>query len=317
VAFATGRDVIGAYVLRGPRPIRHESEVLRRALRPTSMCLLVAFAAACSASVAEADPPRTAARANARARSRTAARPAEPGDPLPQDCAMDPFDADYGGLQRGARVRLARHREVDGDDYWAEEMDEFIGRVTRVTGPRGVDEKGCPLIAVEVDDGEYDWRVRDLERVTDDASDALALLALAPGFAGDPRTFEGVLETDEPFERRSSECSGVGSRAATMRLTLDEDFESIVFLAHAEVDLTLMVRTPAGEFICADDVDDLDPVITGSAARGVYEIWVGAYDADAAGSTFRFGISEKANVRATDLATMNVSRIGREPEANP
>lgn len=286
-------------------------------LRPTSVCLLVAFATACSASVAEADPPRSTARAHARARSAArAGEPAAPGEPLPQECAMDPFDADYGGLQRGARVRLGRHREVDGDDYWADEMDEFVGRVTRVTGPRGVDEKGCPLIAVEVDDGEYDWRVRDLERVSEDASDALAMASLAPGFAGDPRTFEGVLQTDEPFERRSTGCSGVGGRAATMRLTLDEDFESIVFLAHAEVDLTLMIRTPSGEFVCADDVDDLDPVITGSAARGVYEIWVGAYDADAAGSTFRFGISEKANVRATDLATMNVTRIGREERAN-
>lgn len=223
---------------------------------------------------------------------------------------MDPFHADFGGLERGSRVRLGRHREVDGNAYWAEEMDEFVGRVTTVTGPRGVDEKGCPVVAVEADDGEFDWRIRDLEGVSGDTADALALVTLAPGFAGDPRTFEGVVATEEAFDRRSSECTGVGSRAATLRLTLDADFEAIVFLAHSDVDLVLMIRTPAGDFVCADDVDDLDPVIGGSAARGVYEIWVGAYDEDANGSTFRLGISEKANVRSTDLVGMNATRIG-------
>lgn len=232
---------------------------------------------------------------------------------------MDPFHADYGGLERGARVRLGRHRSVDGDAYWAAAMDEYVGRVTTITGPRGVDEKGCPLVAVAVDDGEYDWRVRDLELVASDASDALASVSLEPGFAGDPRTFRGVLRAEEPFDRRSRGCPGVGSRAATLRLTLDEDFERIVLLAHAEEeqDLVLLVRTPDGEFVCADDVDDLDPVISGNANAGVYEIWVGGYDENTDGAVFRLGVSEKANVRAADLAEMNTTEIGAVDEVAP
>jgi len=325
---ARGRDPDGriapkiATLLRYPRRIRHEAKVLISALRSTAILLVVALLAASCASVAAADPPRrdAAARASARAHARPTAAQAHPDDDrLPQDCAMDPFHADYGGLERGARVRLGQHREVDGDAFWADEMQRFVGRVTTVVGPRGVDEKGCPLIAVAVDDGEFDWRVRDLERVASDASDALSLVTLSPGFAGDPRTFEGTIETDEAFDRRSGQCTGLGGHAATMRLTLDEDFESIVFLAHADVDLVLMVRTPTGEVICADDVDDLDPVIGGSAASGVYEIWVGAYDDAAAGSTFRLGISEKEHVRSTDLVSMNATRIGApdETRSNP
>lgn len=227
---------------------------------------------------------------------------------------MDPFHADYGGLERGARVRLGRHREVDGDAYWAAAMDAFVGRVTTVTGPRGVDEKGCPLVAVTVDHGEYDWRVRDLERVSADASDALATVELAPGFAGDPRTFRGRISAEEPFARRSRGCPGMGSHAATLRLTLAADFERILLLAHADQDLVLLVRTPEGEYVCADDVDDLDPVISGNARAGVYEIWVGGYDEDADGLRFRVGVSEKANVRATDLTNVRAEPIGQAGE---
>lgn len=228
---------------------------------------------------------------------------------------MDPFHADYGGLERGARVRLGRHRSVDGDAYWAEAMDAFVGRVTTVTGPRGVDETGCPLVSVAVDDGEYDWRVRDLVLVSIDAADALATAEFAPGFAGDPRTFRGRIAAEEPLERRSRGCPGVGSHAATLRLTLTADFERILFLAHAEQDLVLLVRTPDGDYVCADDVDDLDPVISGNARAGVYEIWVGAYDDDADGMPFSVGVSEKANVRATDLVDRQATPIGEEAEA--
>ncbi len=198
-------------------------------------------------------------------------------------------------------------------------MDEYVGRVTSITGPRGVDEKGCPLVAVAVDGGEYDWRIRDLQLVSADEADALASVELSPGFAGDPRTFSGVLSAEEPFDRRSRGCPGVGSHAATLRLTLGADFERILFLAHGEdeQDLVLLVRTPDGEYICADDVDDLDPVISGNAAAGVYEIWVGGYDEDAEGSPFRVGVSEKASVRADDISAMNATATGEYTASAP
>lgn len=284
-----------------------------RTLCPAVVAVAALSAAAC-ASVAEADPPRSTTPAARRAPS---GRGAQATERFPQECGQDPFHADYGGLERGASVRLGRHREVDGDAFWAEAMDEYVGRITRIAGPRGVDEKGCPLVAVEIDDGEYDWRVRDLERVAPGAVDALAQATLAPGFPADPRTFVGTLVTEERFDRHGEGCAGIGGRAATLRLTLDGDFESIAFLAHGEADLTLMIHTPDDTWICADDVDDLDPVITGAAGRGVYEIFVGAYDSDAAGSEFRLGISEKSEVRAADLAQMNPTRIGAEVVSAP
>lgn len=257
---------------------------------------------------ADADPPR-------RRRGRTPPAAATPETPeLPQDCAMDPFHADYGPLTRGSRVRLGRHREVDGDAYWAEAMDSFVGRVTTITGPRGVDEQGCPLVAVAADDGEFDWRVRDLTVVSDDARDALSNATLSPGFAGDPRAYEGRLITDYRASSLHEGCAGWTSREATLRLTLTEDFETISFLAHAEADLVLVIHTPDDAWICADDVDDLDPVIAGSAGEGSYEIWVGGYDNGSEGAPFRVGVSEKLTVRTRDLEDVNAAPLGERQE---
>lgn len=225
---------------------------------------------------------------------------------------MDPFHPDYGGLERGIRVRLGRHREVDGDAFWADEMEPYVGRITTVTGSRGVDEKGCPLVSVSIDGGEYDWRIRDMERVSSGANDALAAVTLAPGFAGDPRTFEGTVNVEGPLDG----CPGSGSHAATLRVTLTEALPTVSFLAHGQSDLVLMVRTPDGDVICADDVDDLDPVIAGNAGAGVYEVWVGVYGNDSDGAEFRVGISEKLTVRSRDLADVNAAPIG-EPQREP
>lgn len=290
--------------------------VIRELVRVATVVAVVTGATvvtgALASNIARADPPRLHTRARAHLADAASVRA-----PLPQECAMDPFRADYGGLERGSRVRLGRHRVVDGSAFWTEGMDAYVGRVTTVTGARGVDEKGCPLVSVTADDGEFDWRIRDLELASSGAVDARVVLDLAPGFAGDPRTFEGVLSADQRFDAVGEGCPGIGGHSATMRLTLTADFTAISILAHADQDLVLMVRTPSGETICADDVDDLDPVITGSAARGTYEIWVGGYDSSVNGTRFRLGISEKLTVRAADLATLSVTTIeGDEVESD-
>lgn len=50
--------------------------------------------------------------------------------------------------------------------------------------------------------------------------------------------------------------------------------------ASARGDTTMIVHTPAGEWLCSDDAIGLDPVISLPVAeRGEYQVWVGAYDA--------------------------------------
>lgn len=51
--------------------------------------------------------------------------------------------------------------------------------------------------------------------------------------------------------------------------------------AQGSADTTLVVQGPDGAFYCNDDTNGRDPSITlGSAAPGVYHVWVGSYQAD-------------------------------------
>lgn len=83
-------------------------------------------------------------------------------DRLPQACGMTDATADYGPVHVGVEVVIGRHREVDGETNWVPDMDGYVGRRARVTQLIGVDDQGCPLVAVDVDNGDWYWRLRDL-----------------------------------------------------------------------------------------------------------------------------------------------------------
>lgn len=93
----------------------------------------------------------------------------EASDAFPQSCHQSEMAPNYGGAQIGATVVLGRHRPVDGDTNWADEMQQFVGRTARVASLGGLDTEGCPGIRVDIDGQAWFWRVRDL-RPAGDAS---------------------------------------------------------------------------------------------------------------------------------------------------
>ncbi|HJL17352.1 MAG TPA: hypothetical protein RMH99_16915 [Sandaracinaceae bacterium LLY-WYZ-13_1] len=92
-----------------------------------------------------------------------AAAPEVEVDPrMIQACGLTDETASYGDVAPGTAVVLGRHRPVEGVPNWVEEMEAYVGRTARVTELVGVDEQGCPLVRVDVDDGDWFWRLRDL-----------------------------------------------------------------------------------------------------------------------------------------------------------
>ncbi len=65
-------------------------------------------------------------------------------------------------MRQGSLVLLGRQRPVNGDDGWNAGMTPYVGRPARVTALAGTDGIGCPVIQVDVDQGQYWWRVRDV-----------------------------------------------------------------------------------------------------------------------------------------------------------
>jgi hypothetical protein len=81
---------------------------------------------------------------------------------IPQECNQDEDDPRYGPVVPGAEVTLGRHRMVQGDDNWADDMGPFVGRRARVVELSGLDNVGCPGVRVDIDGQQWFWRVRDL-----------------------------------------------------------------------------------------------------------------------------------------------------------
>ena len=91
--------------------------------------------------------------------------PRRTGSRLPTGAACRQGGApDYAGVRVGTEVTLGRHEVVNGSDNWADEMEAYVGRRTRVSELGGVDEQGCAVVRVEADGGEWMWRVRDAVR---------------------------------------------------------------------------------------------------------------------------------------------------------
>lgn len=83
-------------------------------------------------------------------------------DQIPEACGQSDGSARYGPVRAGSAVVLGRHRPVGGDDNWTPSMSAYVGRTARVTELAGVDERGCPGVHVDADQGEWFWRLRDL-----------------------------------------------------------------------------------------------------------------------------------------------------------
>ncbi len=99
---------------------------------------------------------------------------------FPQECRMAEGRERYGAAAAGVQVVLGRHRAVDGDTNWSDEMGPFVGRTARIVGPAGIDGSGCPGVRVDIDSGSWFWRIRDLRPAGGGVGGDLASLTLVP-----------------------------------------------------------------------------------------------------------------------------------------
>lgn len=138
---------------------------------------------------------------------------------------------------------------------------------------------------------------------SDDATDALNWLArptygtttLNAGFLPDPNTTRMSMggATENPLSGNG--CVGhVNSAAPDLDLNYEAGFSSLYIYTAADVDATLIVYTPDGEWLCDDDGGEGNGALLSfeDPPSGNYNIWVGTYYESDAGSTGLLHISE-------------------------
>jgi hypothetical protein len=78
-------------------------------------------------------------------------------------CGQSPGSPRWGSMRVGSEVVLARHTTVSGDANWNPAMDAFVGRTVRIRELAGVDPQGCLVVRVDADNGQWLWRLRDVQ----------------------------------------------------------------------------------------------------------------------------------------------------------
>lgn len=84
-----------------------------------------------------------------------------------EGCGLTAETIQYFGISVGTEVVLNRHRVVQGQTNWNDQMTNYLGLSARVTQLAGLDAQGCPCVRVDLDGEAYGWRVRDLSRPAD------------------------------------------------------------------------------------------------------------------------------------------------------
>jgi hypothetical protein len=77
-------------------------------------------------------------------------------------CGQEATTATWGPIAVGTKVVLGEHTPVNGDANWNPAMAGHVGNVATVTALSDVDASGCPVVHVDVDNGSWSWRIRDL-----------------------------------------------------------------------------------------------------------------------------------------------------------
>ena len=98
---------------------------------------------------------------------------------------------------------------------------------------------------------------------------------LAAGFMPDPHTVSITAGGTNDASSLGAGCVGTVATAPDFRLNWGGGAATIKFTASA--DTTLVINAPDGSWICADDVNGVNPAVSINAA-GQYDVFVGSYD---------------------------------------
>lgn len=66
------------------------------------------------------------------------------------------------GYKVGDRVIIGAHRSIDEDTNWANEMSAYVGQTATITSLEGTDGTGSLIGHVDVDNGDWYWRLETL-----------------------------------------------------------------------------------------------------------------------------------------------------------
>lgn len=121
-------------------------------------------------------------------------------------------------------------------------------------------------------------------------------ISLSGGFSPDPSVISVRAGGSFEANNASSSCNGYITDAPTYSLSFEPGSLGLGIYVNSDVDTTLLVNDPSGDWFCNDDHDELNNLNSGlyfsDPESGRYDIWVGVYSEGSANSNAMLAISE-------------------------
>lgn len=185
--------------------------------------------------------------------------------------------------------RFGPHPSVEGL-FLPGRVEVYVGAATlgasgayvlRITETRSV----RPGIGSDASWDEGAALARDLGLEVEAPEGAFENIRLRRGFLPDPRALAGVAGGTVDASPLGGTCRGRITPRPTHVITLRDGFDFLQLYLDAEGDaeqeLTLIVLTPAGRFLCDVGTREIPDVEADAWPEGVYRVWVGTLEEDA------------------------------------
>ncbi len=126
-------------------------------------------------------------------------------------------------------------------------------------------------------------------------------VTLASGFMPDPHKVTGTSGGSVQASTLNPSCTGWVSGTPDHLFIASNAFSNLRVLVHSTDDTTLVIQKPDGTYMCNDDAEGHNPIVTGAFPAGTYKVHIGSYN-QGENSRYTLGFTELPNVTAASLA---------------
>jgi len=126
-------------------------------------------------------------------------------------------------------------------------------------------------------------------------------VTLASGFMPDPHKVTGTSGGNVQASTLNPSCTGWVTTTPDHLFVASDAFSNLRILVNSANDTTLVVRKPDGTYVCNDDAEGHNPIVTGSFPAGTYQVHIGSYNQND-NSPYTLGFTELSSVTAASLA---------------
>ena len=103
------------------------------------------------------------------------------------------------------------------------------------------------------------------------------IVTVRPGFRPDPAIRAGSAGGPREAGLLDEACRGYITDAASHVLKVDAPVSGLRVLVAMRGDATLVIQLEDGRYLCNDDSEGLNPILTGPFPPGRHRVWVGTY----------------------------------------